>query len=230
MSSFAANYIQSIISASHSDGLSEGNRVDGPSKLQSLESKRLYSMLVNLNDPLDHDAMRRTLDDLSEDSLLVTMDSRAQEDDQVFLKKMLEERILVGTYARSLDLCLQEAIEADRAKADEIRKQLDDPEAKAAAERYDAIKAELDELKKEGDEAYASRSKLLDERTALQGQLDELYNRKRESAARYKEANDKFYTKLTLIINNARATANPHILPKVDKWVSFSLANHLSLT
>lgn len=90
----------------------------------------------------------------------------------------------------------QDAIEADRAKADEIRQQLDDPEAKAASERYDAIKAELDELKKEGDEAHASRSKLLDERTAIQGQLDELWTRKRESATRYKEANDKFYAKL----------------------------------
>ena len=90
----------------------------------------------------------------------------------------------------------QEAIEAERAKADELRKQLDDPEAKAASERYDAIKAELDELKKEGDEAYASRSKLLDERSAIQAQLDELYNRKRESAQNYKDANDKFYTKL----------------------------------
>lgn len=90
----------------------------------------------------------------------------------------------------------QDAIEADRAKADEIRKQLDDPEAKAASERYDAIKAELDELKKEGDEAHASRSRLLDERTAIQGQLDELWARKRESATRYKEANDRFYAKL----------------------------------
>ncbi|RDX55655.1 hypothetical protein OH76DRAFT_1428793 [Lentinus brumalis] len=90
----------------------------------------------------------------------------------------------------------QESIEAERAKAEELRKQLDDPEAKAASERYDAIKAELDELKKEGDEAYASRSKLLDERTAIQAQLDELYSRKRESAQRYKDANDKFYTKL----------------------------------
>ncbi|RPD67132.1 hypothetical protein L226DRAFT_608374 [Lentinus tigrinus ALCF2SS1-7] len=90
----------------------------------------------------------------------------------------------------------QEAIEAERAKADELRKELDDPEAKAASERYEAIKAELDELKKEGDEAYASRSKLMDERAAIQAQLDELYNRKRESAQNYKDANDKFYTKL----------------------------------
>ncbi|KAI0832449.1 hypothetical protein BC628DRAFT_1309368 [Trametes gibbosa] len=91
---------------------------------------------------------------------------------------------------------VQESIEADRAKADELRKLLDDPEAKAISERYDAIRAELDELKKESDDAYASRSKLLDERTALQNQLDELYNRKRDSGTRFKEANDRFYTKL----------------------------------
>lgn len=90
----------------------------------------------------------------------------------------------------------QEAIESDRAAADEIRKQLDDPVAKAASERYDAIKAELDELKKEGDEAYANRSKLMDERSALQAQADELYNQKRESALRYREANDRYWTKV----------------------------------
>jgi len=95
----------------------------------------------------------------------------------------------------------QESIEADRAAADELRKQLDDPEAKAASERYDAIKAELDELKKESDEAFANRSKLLDERTALQAQLDVLYNQKRESAQRYREANDKYWAK----VNEERA-------------------------
>ena len=31
---------------------------------------------------------------------------------------------------------------------------------------------------------------------AIQEQSDELYNRKRESAQHYKDANDKFYTKL----------------------------------
>ena len=90
----------------------------------------------------------------------------------------------------------QEGIDAERAKADELRKQRDDPEMIAASNRYDVIKKELDEMKAQSDEAYASRSKLLDERTALQGQLDVLYNRKRESAAIFKEANDKFYTKL----------------------------------
>ena len=90
----------------------------------------------------------------------------------------------------------QDAIDAERAKADELRKQRDDPVAQAASARYDEIKKELDAMKKESDDAWGVRNKLLDERTALQGQLDDLWGRKRESAGFYKDANDKFYTKL----------------------------------
>ncbi|KZT74413.1 hypothetical protein DAEQUDRAFT_761273 [Daedalea quercina L-15889] len=90
----------------------------------------------------------------------------------------------------------QESIEVDRARADELRKQLDDPEAKAASERYDVLKAELDELKKEGDELAANRNKLFDERNNLSSELDVLYNRKRESAQRFRDANDKYFTKM----------------------------------
>ncbi|CAL1700603.1 unnamed protein product [Somion occarium] len=91
----------------------------------------------------------------------------------------------------------QDGIEKDRATADELKKQLDDPEARAISERYEAIKGELDELKKEGDEAYANRSKLMDERSALQAQLDTLYGQKRESAQRFREANDRHWAKVT---------------------------------
>lgn len=90
----------------------------------------------------------------------------------------------------------QDAIDADRAAADELRKQLDDPERKAMSDKYDAIQAELDELKKDAEQSQEARNKLFDERTALQGQLDTLYNLKRESAQRYRDANDKFYAKL----------------------------------
>ncbi|TFK55712.1 hypothetical protein OE88DRAFT_651863 [Heliocybe sulcata] len=90
----------------------------------------------------------------------------------------------------------QDSIDADRAAADELRKQLDDPEAKAISERYDAIKAELDELKKEGDEAYANRSKLMDERTAIQKELDGLWAQKKEATQQYREANDRHWQKV----------------------------------
>ena len=89
-----------------------------------------------------------------------------------------------------------DAIDADRAAVEELKKQLDDPEAKATSERYDTIKAELDAIKKEEDELYANRSKLYDERTALQEQIDALLRERRESTARFREANDQFYTKL----------------------------------
>ncbi|KAI9448202.1 hypothetical protein H4582DRAFT_1899176 [Lactarius indigo] len=89
-----------------------------------------------------------------------------------------------------------DAIDADRAAVEELKKQLDDPEAKAVSERYEAIKAELDEIKKEEDELYANRSKLFDERTALQEQIDALLRERRESSAQFREANDRFYTKL----------------------------------
>ncbi|KAG6873325.1 hypothetical protein C0995_000478 [Termitomyces sp. Mi166 len=90
----------------------------------------------------------------------------------------------------------QDSIEADRAKVDELRKQLDDPQFKAISDRYDAIKAELDALKKESDDAYAGRTKLFEERDAVQAQLNALYNQKREHTAQYREANDLYWNKV----------------------------------
>jgi hypothetical protein len=90
-----------------------------------------------------------------------------------------------------------DAIEADRAAVEELKKQLDDPESKAVSERYDAIKAELDEIKKEEDELYANRSQLFEERNTLQQQLDVLFQERRESTARFREANDRYYVKLS---------------------------------
>ncbi|THH14675.1 hypothetical protein EW146_g5683 [Bondarzewia mesenterica] len=89
-----------------------------------------------------------------------------------------------------------DAIDADRARIDELKKQLDDPESKAISDRYDTIKGELDELKKESDKVYASRNKLFDERTALQSQLDSLFNEKHDLAQQYREANDRYWAKV----------------------------------
>jgi hypothetical protein len=90
----------------------------------------------------------------------------------------------------------QESIDADREKVEELRKQHDDPAAKAISERFNTIKAELDALKKESDEAYAGRNKLFEERDKVQNQLNALFNEKREHQHRFREANDRYYTKL----------------------------------
>ena len=92
-------------------------------------------------------------------------------------------------------------IEAERQKIAELRTELDDPASKQVSERYDSIKAELDELKKESDEAYADRSKLFEERDDIQNQLQVAFNKKRESTQLFREANDRYWTK----INDDRA-------------------------
>ncbi|KAF7790816.1 hypothetical protein EIP86_001773 [Pleurotus ostreatoroseus] len=91
----------------------------------------------------------------------------------------------------------QAAIDADRAQADALRKQLDDPEMKAKSDRYDAIQTELDALKAEADKAHEARGTLYDERTALQAALDALYNQKRDSQQRFRDANDRHWAKVT---------------------------------
>ena len=84
------------------------------------------------------------------------------------------------------------AIDADKAKVDELRKGLDDPESREMSKRYDAIRAELDNINKEVEKQSGSRSKLLDQRTALSAKLDGLYGQKRERHAAFKAANDVF--------------------------------------
>jgi len=89
------------------------------------------------------------------------------------------------------------SIEAERAKIDDLRKERDDPEAKALSDRYDALKKELDDLNKEADALYADRNKLFEERDSLQAKLNVLFERKRARTGEYKTLNDQYYKKLT---------------------------------
>ncbi|KAN0059788.1 multicopy suppressor of BFA (Brefeldin A) [Thecaphora frezii] len=91
---------------------------------------------------------------------------------------------------------MQASIDEDRAKVDQLKATLDDPESKALNKRYDEIKAELDEIQKEQEKAAGSRGKLLDQRTALSAQLDELYQQRRDRQAAFRAANDHFYQRL----------------------------------
>lgn len=90
----------------------------------------------------------------------------------------------------------QDTIDASRQEIDEIKKQLDDPEAKALSERFETLKLQLDELKKEQDEAYAGRNKLFEERDSLNNQIKALLSEKRERQQAYREAHDKHWAKV----------------------------------
>jgi uncharacterized coiled-coil DUF342 family protein len=65
----------------------------------------------------------------------------------------------------------EDSIASDRQQIDELRKQLDDPAARAPSERFDELKKEMDGLRAEGDKVYSERNKLFDERTELSAQL-----------------------------------------------------------
>ena len=90
----------------------------------------------------------------------------------------------------------QATIDREKEEEEQLRAQLDDPEAKAISERYEKLQAEFDELKRESDEAFANRSKLFDERNAIQQEVDALWSLKKESQYKYKEANDRYWVKV----------------------------------
>ncbi|KAL7416870.1 hypothetical protein BDY24DRAFT_378516 [Mrakia frigida] len=92
---------------------------------------------------------------------------------------------------------IQESIDADKARCDALSAQLDDPASKAVGDRFDAIKAELGELQKEGDILYESRNKLFEERREIMAALDEVHGRRKEASSKYKEAQDVYWNKVT---------------------------------
>lgn len=91
---------------------------------------------------------------------------------------------------------VQASIDEDKAKADALSAQLDDPALKAASEKFDSIKGQLNEIQKEGDKLYEQRNKLFDERRELSAKLDEAHGRRKEASAKYKEAQDVYWQKI----------------------------------
>lgn len=86
----------------------------------------------------------------------------------------------------------EHAIDAEKAKVDALRKTLDDPSNKAVNDRWGEIKQELDKINDKLNDSNQGRDKLFAERNQIQDALTEAFTKKRESASRYKEANDKY--------------------------------------
>ncbi|ODO06925.1 hypothetical protein I350_04286 [Cryptococcus amylolentus CBS 6273] len=113
-------------------------------------------------------------------------------------KKALQEISNLKRSRRTLEAngSIDDSIAADKARIEDLKKQLDDPEAKKVSERFDELKKEMDALREDSSKAYEERGKLFDERNALSAEMDELYNKKRQSAQKYREENDKYYAKV----------------------------------
>lgn len=77
------------------------------------------------------------------------------------ISALRKSRKLVESFATQ-----QQAIDADKAKVDEVRKELDDPEQKAASSKFDELRKELDEINRRMDEVSKGRDGLFEERNA----------------------------------------------------------------
>lgn len=88
-------------------------------------------------------------------------------------KKALQEITTLRRARKTLESSgsIEDAIQADRARIDELKQLLDDPESKKVSDRFDELKKEMDGLRAEGDKAYEERGKLFDERNALSAKL-----------------------------------------------------------
>jgi hypothetical protein len=88
-------------------------------------------------------------------------------------KKALQEISNLKRSRRTLEASgsVDDAISVDKARIDDLKKLLDDPEAKKVSDRFDELKKEMDGLRDEGNKAYEEKNKLYDQRTELSAQL-----------------------------------------------------------
>ncbi|OZJ05410.1 hypothetical protein BZG36_02006 [Bifiguratus adelaidae] len=87
----------------------------------------------------------------------------------------------------------QGEINAEKAKADELKRSIDDTQSKALAKEYDEIKAELDGMQKNYQSSRDERQKLFDEQNALKAQIDEQYNQIRKLREENREAHNAYW-------------------------------------
>ena len=80
----------------------------------------------------------------------------------------------------------QKSIDKTKSEIAELKKSMDNPEAKALSERYSAIQAELDQIKAEQDGAFKNMSTVREQR-------DKLYKEQQEKWTAIQELKDNYY-------------------------------------
>ncbi|KAL0091098.1 hypothetical protein J3Q64DRAFT_1027852 [Phycomyces blakesleeanus] len=87
----------------------------------------------------------------------------------------------------------QAAIDREKTIHAEIKKNIDDGDAKKYSEQFETLNAEYKQLNEEGFKSREARNKLFDERTRLRGLLDEEFNALRTLRDDHRKANDEYY-------------------------------------
>ncbi|KAI8973512.1 hypothetical protein BDF20DRAFT_882784 [Mycotypha africana] len=111
-------------------------------------------------------------------------------------KKMLQEISLLKRNRLSVEDIVeqQNAINKERQIYDELKKNIDDAEAKRLSDRYEQLDAEFKQLHTEQNKQYEARQKIFDERNRLKVALDEAYAKMRSMRDEHRKNNDEYYT------------------------------------
>ncbi|KAK0556346.1 multicopy suppressor of BFA (Brefeldin A) [Tilletia horrida] len=172
---------------------SRGKVLDQIKSLQDSTGKRIKDLnaaksKLQFKSPAEVDAQIARLNGQIESGTMKLVDERRAINEISNLRKAKKTYDTLAAQQASID--------ADRKTIDELRKTLDDPESRALSKRYDEIKAELDTIAKETEKQAGSRSKLLDQRTALSKRLTELNQARRDRQAAYRAENEKFHARV----------------------------------
>lgn len=111
-------------------------------------------------------------------------------------KQMLQEITLLKRNRLSVEDVdeQQTAINNERAIHDELKKNIDDSEAKKLSDRYEELDAEFKLLFADQSKQREARNQLYDERTRLKTLLDEEYAKMRTLRDEHRKNNDEYYT------------------------------------
>ncbi|KAI8076841.1 uncharacterized protein BX664DRAFT_287690 [Halteromyces radiatus] len=111
-------------------------------------------------------------------------------------KKMLNEISLLKRSRQQVEGLdeQQAAIDNERNIHNEIKKNIDDSEAKKLSERYEELDAEFKKLFGSAAQEREARNKLYEERNRLKGLLDTEYDQLRTLRDQHRKANDEYYT------------------------------------
>jgi hypothetical protein len=91
----------------------------------------------------------------------------------------------------------QAAINKERAIHDELKKNIDESDAKTLSDRYEELDAEFKQLYNEQGKQREARNQLYDERNRLKTVLDEEYTQLRSLRDEHRKNNDEYYSFLT---------------------------------
>ncbi|ORZ13980.1 hypothetical protein BCR42DRAFT_377209 [Absidia repens] len=110
-------------------------------------------------------------------------------------KKMINEISLLKRSRQQVEGLdeQQAAIDKERTIHNEIKKNIDDSEAKQLSERYEALDAEFKLLFGTAAQEREARNKLYDERSRLKGLMDTEFNQLRALRDGHRKANDEYY-------------------------------------